>query len=257
MMTEVVDMDKDEISEIEAVETQKPQVEPEKPVETNIPEKYRGKSMEEIVKMHVSAEQALSRQGNELGEVRRLADELLKSQLAKKQEEQALPEVDFFENPQEAIRRAVETNPKVIAAEQYSLQAQKERALSRLTEKHPDYSDVVRNEDFANWVKSSSKRMRLYQEAEAFDFEAADELLSTYKQLKAIPSKANEPITEIDTKVRDKTLQAAAVDIGGSGEGSRKVYRRSDLIRLKINDPQRYASMQDEIDRAYQEGRIK
>jgi hypothetical protein len=52
-------------------------------------------------------------------------------------------------------------------------------------------------------------------------------------------------------------MKAAAVETNGSGESSKKVYRRSDLIRLKIKDPARYESMQDEIYAAYTEGRVR
>jgi hypothetical protein len=52
-------------------------------------------------------------------------------------------------------------------------------------------------------------------------------------------------------------LQAAAVDTGGSGESSRKIYRRADLIRLKMTNPAKYEAMSDEILAAYAEKRVK
>jgi hypothetical protein len=42
---------------------------------------------------------------------------------------------------------------------------------------------------------------------------------------------------------------------GSTGTG--KTYRRADLIRLKMEDPMKYESMQDEIYAAYAEGRVK
>jgi hypothetical protein len=62
---------------------------------------------------------------------------------------------------------------------------------------------------------------------------------------------------EKDKTVRNQAMQSAAVDTGGSGETTRKVYRRADLIRLKMTDPARYESMNDEILQAYSEGRVK
>jgi hypothetical protein len=35
------------------------------------------------------------------------------------------------------------------------------------------------------------------------------------------------------------------------------VYRRADLIRLKMQDPNRYDALSDEIMQAYQEGRVR
>ena len=42
-----------------------------------VPEKYRGKNLEDIVKMHQEAEKLIGKQAQEVGEVRKLADELM------------------------------------------------------------------------------------------------------------------------------------------------------------------------------------
>ncbi len=42
----------------------------------DLPEKYKGKSVAEIAEMHMEAEKAFSRQGQELGEYRKLATTL-------------------------------------------------------------------------------------------------------------------------------------------------------------------------------------
>jgi hypothetical protein len=248
-MAEIQDIGED-VSEIEAVEQKQAEVEP-KP---ELAEKYRGKAIEDVVRMHQEAEKLIDRQAKEVGEVRRLADELLRSQLVKPVVEEKQPEVDFFENPQEAIRRAVDSNPKVLAAEQYSKQAQQEMARQKLVQLHPDFGNVVQDGEFQNWVKSSKVRTRLFNEAEAYDVDSADELLSTFKQLKTVKQTQ---VKDVDNTIRDKTLKSVAVDTGGSGETSKKVYRRADLIQLKLRDPQGFAARQDEIDRAYQEGRVR
>lgn len=199
----------------------------------------------------------LGRQNAEVGEIRKLADELIKSQLSKP-ETKPVAEVDFFENPQEAIRQAVETNPRVLAAEQYALNAQKAQTVQALAQKHPDYTQVVQDADFANWIKASKVRVQLFQAAENFNLDAADELLSTYKQLKSISKpQVKEPPSAEEKAARTSSMQAAAVDTGGSGESGKKVYRRTDLIRLKMRDPAKFKDMQDEIDLAYQQGRVK
>lgn len=251
-MAEFVELDdKGEIEAVEQLAEQKPEPVEAKP---EIPEKYRGKVIDDIVKMHQEAEKTLSRQGQELGEVRRLADELLKSQLEKKAEKEKPVEVDFFENPKEAIRQAVESNPKVLQAEQYALQAQREHAKQALIQKHPDAFDVIKSDKFREFVNSDVERINQFQRADAYDANAAISLVSTFKQLEAVKQ---QKVAEIDTKARDKTLKAAEIDSGGSGESSRKVYRRADLIRLKMRDPSRYDAMADEIMAAYSEGRVR
>lgn len=249
-------MEVEEIGEIEAVE-QEPELQSQAEVnqtqeDDDLPEKYRGKSSKEIAKMHMEAESAFGRQSNDLGELRKLTDELLRQQI--KQPETEKHEVDFFENPQEHIRNAVENNPKVLAAERMAQQLAQQSAKQSLVAKHPDMAEIVRNEDFANWVKASPVRTRLFQAADAYDVEAADELLSTYKQLKTV--RATQDV-EADKANRSASIKSASVDTGGSGEKGKKIFRRADLIRLKMNDPQKYEAMQDTIDAAYREGRIK
>lgn len=255
-MAEMQELESSEVGELEAVEhhieQQQTTAEPQQP---NIPEKYRGKSVEEIVRMHQEAEKLIDRQGREVGEVRKLADELLKSQLQKSKPEPEPPkEVDFFENPQEAIRRAVETNPEVLAAKQFAIQARQEQAKQQLAAKHPDFADLVRDAEFAGWVQSSPVRMRLLQEANAYDVNAADELFSTFKQLRVMKQQQT---SEVEKTARNAAIKQAAVDTGGTGESGKKVYRRADLIRLKMRDPSKYESMSDEIMTAYAEGRVR
>jgi hypothetical protein len=249
-MAEIQDFDS-EVGEIESVEKQQSEAVAAAP---ELPEKYRGKSIEDVVKMHRDAEDLIARQGREVGEVRKLADELIKSQLTPKAEVEKPKEIDFFENPQEAIRQQIENNPRVVAAEQYAKQAQAEQSRQRLAQIHPDVQQIVGDVGFQEWVKASKVRTQLFQQADNYDIEAAHELISTYKELRGVRQKV---VTEADNTARDKTLKAAAVDTGGSGESSQKVFRRADLIRLKMRDPAKYESMSDEIMAAYQTGRVK
>lgn len=227
-----------------------------------IPDKYKNKSIEDIIKMHQEAEKKIGHQAQEVHEVRTLADQLIKRQLepnkpADKQENTS--EIDFFENPTEAMKRAVENNPAVLEAKQASIELKKMKTAQQLAAKHPDFATIAADTGFHDWVKASKVRMGLYTKADAeFDFEAADELLSTYKELKQV--KATTQASATKAAADDKTaqaLKAAATDDGGSGEVSRKVYRRADLIRLKMTDPDRYEQLQPEIMAAYVEGRVK
>jgi hypothetical protein len=99
----------------------------------------------------------------------------------------------------------------------------------------------------------------LFAKADAeFDFESADELLSTYKELKQIKQQnQNVQSAAVESKAQEQAMRAATVDVGGAGESSRKVYRRADLIKLKMTDPDRYMQMSDEIMDAYASGRVK
>jgi hypothetical protein len=260
-MAEIQDIESD-VSEIDAVveqdQTQSAaSTEATKPITEEFPERYRGKTVKEIIDIAEMDKKNLGRYANEAGELRRLTDELIKSQLKPKVQEEQPKEVDFFENPQEAIRRQIESNPRVLQAEQYALAAQRAQTQQKLVQTHPDFAQVVQDAEFAEWIKGSKVRTKLFQEAEAYDFDAADELLSTFKQLRAVKAPPQVTVSDEEKSSRTKTLQAAAVDTGGSGESSRKIYRRADLIRLKMTNPAKYEAMSDEILAAYAEKRVK
>ncbi len=252
----LIDNEDDSGSELDVVEKQKLETTLE-PISNDIPDKYRGKELSDIIKMHQEAEKLIGKQAQEVGEVRKLADELIKQNLAGKpqpiQEEE--PEVDFFENPQAAVRKTVDNHPDVLAARQAGQEFKKMQIQQKLASEHPDFTQIVQDPDFANWVKSSPIRIGLYAKADGeFDYDSANELLSTYKQLRGVKAKQTNDAGETQRK---SNLKAATVDVGGSGESGKRVYRRADLIRLKMTDPNRYDALSDEIMQAYQEGRVK
>ena len=251
----LIEKDPQTPSELEAEEAKLPEAVPD--TKPELPDRYRNKSLEDIIKMHQEAEKVIGRQAQEVGEVRKLADELIKQNLGAKSQpvEKEEPEVDFFEDPKKAIHKTIETHPDVLAAREASAQFKLLQAKQKLAQTHPDYEQVVQNEDFANWVKSSPVRIGLYAKADAeADFDAANELLSTYKELRGVRTKQ---VEQQATAARQQTMKAVQVDSGGTGESSKRVYRRADLIRLKMTDPARYDALSDEIMAAYAEGRVK
>jgi len=251
----LIDREPETPSELEAEEAKLPEAVPD--AKPELPDRYRNKSLEDIIKMHQEAEKVIGRQAQEVGEVRKLADELIKQNLGAKSQpvEKEEPEVDFFEDPKKAIHKTIETHPDVLAAREASAQFRLLQAKQKLAQSHPDYEQVVQNEDFTNWVKSSPVRIGLYAKADAeADFDAANELLSTYKELRGVRTKQ---VEQQASATRQQTMKAAQVDSGGTGESSKRVYRRADLIRLKMTDPARYDALSDEIMAAYAEGRVK
>ena len=264
-MAEIIELEDEDLPQDNTQEPEDTQdnLEPEVP-ESNIPDKYRGKSLDEIVKMHQEAEKLIGRQAQEVGETRKLVDDLIKQQLGatnKQQPETNVQEVDFFEDPNKAINNAVENNPAILALKQQAEQARQQQALTTIATKHPDYIDIVNNQDFADWVKSSKVRVQLFVNAQNYDTDAADELLSTYKALKGVQqqktqSNADE-LANVDKAQRKQTIKAASVQAGGSGETSQKIFRRSDILRLMMTDRARYNDLEPEIRQAYAEGRVR
>jgi len=246
----LIDDEKEEFGELE-IEQQKIEQKAE------LPEKYRDKSLDEIVRMHQEAEKLIGKQAQEVGEVRKLADELIKQNLGSRQQQtrQEEPEVDFFENPQKAVQRTVDNHPDILAARQVTLEMKRAQIQQRLAQEHPDFGEIAKEQDFANWVKSSPVRIKIFEQADSgYDYDSANELLSTYKQLRTVKSKQ---VSDEGEVTRKQNLKAVGVDVGGSGESSKKVYRRADLIQLQLRDPDRYAALSDEIMQAYVEKRVR
>jgi len=244
-------------SELDVVEEQKQERLPQNEQLSDIPNFYRDKSLEDVIKMHQEANKLIDRQGKEVGEIRKLADELIKQNLSSNKQsiKEEAPEVDFFENPKEAIRQTVDNHPDVVAGRQAAYDFKKMQIQQKLAQEHPDFGQVASDPDFANWVKSSPVRINLFAKADGeFDYDSANELLTTYKQLRGVKAKQTSDAGEATRKTN---LKAASVDVGGSGESGKRVYRRADLIRLKMTDPNRYEALSDEIMQAYAEGRVK
>jgi hypothetical protein len=234
--------------------------------EVEMPEKYKNKSLDEIVRMHQEAEKLIGRQAQEVGEVRKLADSLLKQQLEAKHDRQPEPaqEIDWYEDPEKAVNQALEKNPILKQLQEQQAQQALLTARAEVEKVHPDFLTVVQSEDFVNWVKQSKMRIQMVQQAENYDVDAALELLGNYKSLKDVQiqkaeaTKAADNVLQKDNNdARTKALKAAAVQQGGTGETGKPVYRRADLIRLRMQDPNRYESMADEILNAYAEGRVR
>jgi len=226
--------------------------------EPTIPEKYKGKSLDDIIRMHQEAEKLIGRQAQEVGEVRKLADELIKRQITP-QDKAIEDDTDFFADPVKAVNKAVESHPAVVQAQQAATQMARMQTANRLAQSHPDYTQVITDPEFASWVNESPVRQRLYVAADKqFDFDSANELLSNFKALKKAKQDTVQQAAQQLQEQRNQTLKAATVAVdGATGETSKKIYRRADLIRLQMTDPERYMANQDDIMLAYSEGRVR
>ena len=248
-------------------EMEKPKEEPEqkaneteteaKETTSDIPDKYKDKSLEDIVRMHQEAEKLLGKQSSEVGDLRKAVDELVKvkiSEDAKSPTKEEELELDFYDDPKGSVSKAVESSETIIQMKEMLARQQQQEALKQIGEKHPDYEEIIKNQNFVDWIKSSTVRTELYHRADKYDFNAADELLSNWKEIKGVVEKT-ESLNE-----KDRKLQVKAASTGGKGSGepmSRKIYRRSEIVNLMINDPQRYQANVDVFDKAYAEGRVK
>lgn len=254
-LDENLDVDQDTSTEDEDNNTQAQ--------EPEVPEKYKGKSLEEIIRMHQEAEKLIGRQAQEVGETRKLVDQLIQQQInvPKGDQSEATQEIDFFEDPKKAINQAVENHPAFKTMQEQAEYARIQSSLAQIEKKHPDYLDIANSQEFADWVKASKVRLQLFAVAQNYDVDAADELLSTYKALKGVSKakeqQAVEEVVNNEKQQRKQNLRAASVQTGGTGESPQKFFRRQDILRLMMTDRDRYLALEPEIRQAYAEGRVK
>ena len=249
----------DEIETNEVNEIQQEEVVEQPQEEPSLPEKYQGKSLEEVVQMHQEAEKLLGRQSSEVGELRKVVDDYISTQTQSAPQPQHVePEddIDYFTDPQAAVNRAIENHPKIREAEQYTADYKKQAALAALNNKHPDMQEILGDPKFAEWIKASKIRTQLFVAADQqYDSDSADELFTLWKERKTVAQQT----AQVEKQARKQTLKAANTgNARGSAEGTRKkVYRRADIIKLMKTDPERYQALSEEIFQAYAEGRVK
>ena len=233
------------------------QVTPEPQEPSSIPEKYQNKSAEELVQMHQEAEKLLGRQSSEVGELRKVVDNYIQTQLTPEQQApQEVEEIDFFTDPDKAVDRAIQNHPKIREAEAVTNQYRQSNAMAQLKSKHPDMESILQDTKFADWIEASKVRTRLFVEADQkFDHEAADELFSLWKERQNVVQQT----AQVEQQARKQAVKSASTgNARGSSESApKKIYRRQDIINLMKTDPNRYAALQPEIMLAYKEKRVR
>lgn len=241
--------------------------------EHEIPEKYRGKSMEEIIEMHRNAESELGRRGNELGQYKKLTDELLdlkrREDLTKggasadEIEDEPLPEIsssDLLENPTESISKLLSAREKSSETKRQRKEAEEKRleVEAKFAQAYPNAEETVNDPKFVEWVQGSTARSLLGYQASQGDLTAGAALLDEWNASQSAPEQNEEP--KMDDPI--KSARKASTESKGASntpDTTGKIYRRTDLIRLKLQDPEAYADegFQREIIKAYAEGRVK
>lgn len=234
--------------------------------DSDIPEKYRGKSVKEIIEMHQNAEKHIGKQSSEVGELRKVVDDFIQGQLSAQKQNAPDPvssggtedddEIDFFVDPSRAVQKSIESHPAIKEARQFAQEQRKASTLAQLQAKHPDMQQVVQDPKFAEWIQASKIRTELFVRADQqYDYDAADALFTDWKERQTTVKQA----ADVEMKARKTTAKAASTGAAkGTGEPNRrKVYRRADIIKLMKTDPQRYQQLQPEIMAAYREGRVK
>lgn len=211
------------------------------PVEksSTIPDKFKGKSVEDMIHIAQNAEKLISRQGAELGQMRRYADELisLKKQpttQTKEEVRQPLNVETLLNDPEKAFNNAVNNSDVAIRAQRAEEAVQRlERKITEqeFVSSHSSFKDDMNNPDFINWTQKNDVRKALGQAAAQENFVAAKNLWDMWEEHKELVGTKSEPSSK--AKRVPSTVKQAPAESRGKPNYSRAKLME---LRMKVQD---------------------
>lgn len=232
-----------------------------------IPERFKDKSIEDVIKSYTELEKAYSRQGNDLGEYRKLSEQLLALESAGGSKETETQSEDIsidalYDDPKGTIEKVV--SQRVSGLEQQLQQERFTARLKQMNSKYDGWQEEVRTPEFVNWVQewaNTPVRQRLVMQGDQGDLDAAEEVLLSYYEKKQLAQQVrqSERKAKRDADLAKGTLESGSPD----SPESETTFSRKKLLDLRIRAKQgdRKASEflkenQVDIARAYAEGRL-
>lgn len=236
-----------------------------------IPDRFRKKTKADIAASYVELEKAYSQQGNDLGSLRTTVDKMLElqSQTSSTSPEQdstadLVTVDDLYEDADGNIRRVAreEASNEVEALKTEVEVLKRDKALSALNTKFPDWQSLAQSPEFMNWVRENDYRSRLAVQADQnFDFDAAEVLLGMYYDTNAPTEQEVVETPEVDNsqQLRDAMLESTSPPPTELVD----TFSRFDLMEKRIaskrgdRKAERWlAANAESIANAYAEGRI-
>jgi len=215
--------------------------------QTAVDEIEQADPLAELSKQVKTLQKSLSNQGYELGELREFKRA---SQVNAKKEDP----VDFYTDPEKAMEQRIANNPKLQEIDNLTAQLKQQAMLGELKSEHPDFKEVLADDNFLSWVDASKKRSEMFKDADQrYDIDAANELFGTWKELQSIKKTGEAEATVKNGQ--ERALKSARVDTGNSSVSNKKIYASIDLQRLRTSDPTAYKALNPS--KLYAEGRVK
>jgi hypothetical protein len=237
-------------------------------ISSEIPERYKNKSNDDLVQMHINLEKVLRRQGNEVGQLRKLTD--AQAQLLAQQPSITAPRPaeptktrepitaeSLLSNPEQAINQAVA--PAMAPVQSRVDRLELGLAQRDFQTKYPTYQQDVTAPEFQEWVLGSPVRSNLLIKLNSYDFGAGKELWDLWGE--------HQTAVKAAKTARGERVTAATVMKNSANEPVGKpIYSRAKLAELQMrvlngdmaaaarwNDPE----FQREYTAAYAEDRVK
>lgn len=232
-----------------------------------LPERFRGKTAEDIARSYVELESLNSRQAQDLGRMRKTVDDLLSLELQRSATTRETPTEhkpvtvdEIYEKPDEAIRKVVreETSARVENLEQELANERLLRAQTSFNSKFPEWQTDVQSPAFVEWIKAKPHRIALAQRADRGDFGAAEELFGTYYDYRDVAA-AKAKKEERKQQARAVALESPGAEVPEQVETLSRTTLMEKRIAAKRGDYAAKRWLSDNAERiaiAYEERRI-
>lgn len=241
----------------------------------NIPEsvarRFDGKSLDDVLESYSELQVLNSRQGEDLGKLRKTVDQLLELQSQTVQPQapaqdtpvKGITSDDLYTDPDKAVRSVVkdaskETAERLERIEKALTQREISVNMQGLEVKYKGWEQEIATPEFQNWVQASPARTRLYTSANQYDFASANDLLELWYEKKSSRQTVQNDV-ERERQFRDATLESSSP----AGVDVVETYSRADLLEKRIaaksgnRQAERWLRERgDSITAAYREGRL-
>jgi hypothetical protein len=236
--------------------------------ESQIPERFRNKSAEDIAQSYVELEKKFSQQGNDLGQMRKTLDEFIRLQSEagvsnnKDPEQDEKPKTidDLYSDTEGTIRDVVDkaAGDRLEKVEKELAEARLKEELEELSRDFPSWQKDTQSEQFIEWIKKDPIRQQTALIASQHNnTAAARSLIGTWYEVQAARTAADK--AQRESALRDGALEGS----GGSHGGTSQVFSRRALMDKRIaakrgdDSAQQYLiDNREAIAIAYEEGRI-
>ena len=198
-----------------------------------IPEKYKDKTRDDLVDMHVNIEKVLTRQGNELGQLRKLVDsqnEIINRVTAHSTQAEPVKKMELtpetlLNDPVNSVNKVVEENPAVKSGNERITQLELQIQEQRFAQSHPTYRQDVQDPAFQSWVLASPVRTKLLGSLDKYNFNAGQELWELWGEHQAA-RQASETTRQTHISTISVTKPAGGEPVG------KPIYSRIKLMEL-------------------------
>lgn len=242
-----------------------------------VPEKYKEKTVDDLINMHVNLEKVLHRQGNELGQLRKLTD--TQAQLLTISTKAGLMQPGqgttvetttkapitaeaLLSRPDESLNSAISSNPSVTQNAQRLNNLEHSLARKDFEAQYSTYREDVQNPEFQEWVLKSQTRSKLLVDLDKnYNFGSGRELWELWTE--HTDTKAAAERARGDKVTAASTIRGSSAEVSQPGK---PIYSRAKLAELQLkadagipsavarwNDPE----FQREYQLAYAEDRVK